>query len=182
MRITSHQLTRREWMKAAAAAVTASMTMKKSNLSKPSAKPAQPTRETLPWYRRALVGIEIGPTGANDKDNVFMSKATGKAFIEHCRTTRAEYVVVFMKDQNFAYYNSQVARKCPNLGERNLLRECLDEAMKVNLPVIAYVQVQYDTSSWAAHPEWRMKDSSGKDIGGRLCFNSGYVEFIKLAT
>ncbi len=171
------QLTRREWIKAAATAVTASITMKKSNLSKPSS--IAPRGRSLPWYRRALVGIEIGPTGANDKDAVFMSKATGKAFIEHCRTARAEYVVVFMKDQNFAYYNSQVARKCPNLGERDLLRECLDEAKKVNMPVIAYVQVQYDTSSWNAHPEWRMKDSSGKEIGGRLCFNSGYVEFIK---
>ncbi len=125
------------------------------------------------------MGIEIGPTGANDKDLIFMSKATGKAFIEHCRMAHAEYVVVFMKDQNFAYYDSQIARKCPNLGERDLLRECLEEARKHDLPVIAYVQVQYDTSSWQAHPEWRMKDSNGEDIGGRLCFNSGYLEFIK---
>jgi hypothetical protein len=170
-------LTRREWIQAAATAVTASITMKKSNISKPSS--IAPRGRSSPWYRRALVGIEIGPTGANDKDNVFMAKATGQAFVEHCRRARAEYVVVFMKDQNFAYYNSQVARKCPNLGERDLLRECLDEAKKYGMPVVAYVQVQYDTSSWNTHPEWRMKDSSGKDIGGRLCFNSGYVEFIK---
>ncbi|MCS6862626.1 MAG: beta-galactosidase trimerization domain-containing protein, partial [Abditibacteriales bacterium] len=173
------QITRREWMKAAAAAVTASITMKKSAISQPSSKPILPTHEASPWYRRALVGIEIGPTGANDKDHIFLSKATGEAFIEHCRQARAEYVVVFMKDQNFAYYNSRVARKCPNLGARDLLRECLEAAQKINLPVIAYVQVQYDTSSWNAHPEWRMKDSRGKDIGGRLCFNSGYIEFIK---
>jgi hypothetical protein len=132
-----------------------------------------------PWYRRLLVGIEIGPTGANDKDNIYMAKATGKAFVEQLLRAKAEYGVIFMKDMEFAYYNSKAARKCPNLGDRDMLRECLDEAKKHGLPLVAYCQIQYDDSSWRAHPEWRMKDASGADIGGRLCYNSGYIEFIK---
>ncbi len=138
-----------------------------------------PSDERLPWYRRLLVGIEVGPTGANDKDPIYMARATGKEIVRNFIKASAQYAVVFMKDQNFAYYNSQVARQCPNLGQRDLLQECLGEAKRHRLPVIAYVQVQYDTSSWLAHPEWRMKDSGGKDIPGRLCYNSGYLGFIQ---
>ena len=108
-----------------------------------------------------------------------MSKATGKDIVQNILKAKAEYLVVFMKDQSFAYYNSKIARRCPQLKGRDLLKEVIDEAKKHSLPVIAYVQVQYDTSSWLAHPEWRMKDWDGNDIPGRLCYNSGYIEFIK---
>jgi hypothetical protein len=146
------------------------------------ARAAEPAATAMPWYRRLLVGIEVGPTGANRQDPAFMARATGKDIIDHLRLARAEYGAVFMKDMEFAYYNSKAARKCPGLGDRDLLRECLDEAKKHGLPIVAYCQVQYDTSTWNAHPEWRMKDHEGKDIGGRLCFNSGYLEYIKEVT
>jgi hypothetical protein len=132
-----------------------------------------------PWYRRLRVGIEVGPTGANSQDAVYMANASGQEIIANLVRAQAEYAVIFMKDHKFAYYNSRVATKAPNLGERDLLAECLAEAEQVGLPLIAYCQVQYDTSSWEAHPEWRMHDAEGKEIRGRLCYNSGYVEFIK---
>lgn len=137
-------------------------------------------KECLPWYRRMLVGIEIGPTGANDKDDVYIARATGKEIIENLAKARAEYAIIFMKDQNFAYYNSKIARKCPNLGQRDLLRECLDEANMHNILIIAYCQIQWDTSTWLTHPEWRMKDNEGKDVPNYLCYNSaGYLEYIQ---
>lgn len=132
-----------------------------------------------PWFRTRLVGIEIGPTGANDRDRSYMSKATGKDWVDALLRAKAEYGVVFMKDMEFAYYDSKVARKCPNLGSRDLLREILDAAKPHDLPIVAYCQVQYDDSSWRAHPEWRMKGWEDNDLGGRLCYNSGYLEFIK---
>ena len=135
--------------------------------------------QSQPWYRRLIVGIEIGPTGANDEDAVFMARATGRNFVAQLLRAHAEYGVIFMKDQDFAYYPSRVARHCPNLRGRDLLRECLDAAKPHGLSIIAYCQVQYDTSSWRAHPEWRMRDSGGQDIPGRLCYRSGYLEFIK---
>jgi len=133
----------------------------------------------LPWYRRLLVGIEIGPTGANDEDQVYMSRATGREIVANLLRARAEYGVVFMKDHDFAYYNSRVARPCPNLRGRDLLKECLEEAKRHELPLIAYCQVQYDTSSWRSRPEWRMRDSAGQDIPGRLCYCSGYLGFVQ---
>jgi hypothetical protein len=130
-----------------------------------------------PWYRSTWVGMEIGPTGANDHDTLYMSAASGADWVESLLKAKAEYGVVFMKDQNFAYYNSKVARKCPNLGTRDLLRECLDAAASHGIPLIAYCQIQYDTAAWMAHPDWRMKDQEGKDIRPRLCYNSPYFDY-----
>lgn len=127
----------------------------------------------------ALVGIEVGPTGANDKDDIYLSRMTGKEILDFLRLARAEYLVLFLKDMEFAYYSSKVARKCPNLGDRDLLVECLNEAQPLKIPLIAYCQIQYDSSSWRLHPEWRMKSAQGEDLEPRLCFNSRYIEFIK---
>ncbi len=138
-----------------------------------------PADGAAPWYRRLRVGIEWGPTGANEVDGVYLSQITGQKIIQNQRLANSQYAVVFMKDMEYAYYNSKLARKCPNLGDRDVLRECLDEARKYDMPVVAYCQVQYDSSSWRAHPEWRMKGPDGKDLDSRLCYNSGYVEQIK---
>lgn len=108
-----------------------------------------------------------------------MARATGREFVANLVRAQAEYGVVFMKDHDFAYYNSRVARKCPNLRGRDLLKECLEEAKGQDLPIIAYCQVQYDTSSWRSHPEWRMRDSAGQHIPGRLCYRSGYLGFVQ---
>lgn len=142
---------------------------------------AQESESNLPWYRRLMVGIEVGPTGANDKDSIFYSKATGKGIVRNLVKAKAEYAVIFMKDQDFSYYSSKVVRRCPNLHGRDLLREVLDEAKIHDLPIIAYFQIQYDTGAWQAHPEWRMKDVAGKDIPARLCYNSDYLKYNKQA-
>jgi hypothetical protein len=136
------------------------------------------SRAAEPWYRSRIVGIEVGPTGANI-DPLYMSRMTGKRIIENFLRARAEYVVVFLKDMEFAYYDSKVDRKCPGLGGRDLLREVLDAAAPHRIPVVAYQQVQYDDLTWRAHPEWRMRDPEGKEIGGRLCYNSGCLEHSK---
>src|SRR6266542_3288490 len=132
----------------------------------------------VPWYATKLVGVEYGPTGANDGDSIYMAGVTGQQIVDALIQANAQYGVVFMKDQNYAYYNSHVARKAPNLGERDLLRECVDAARPMGIDIVAYCQVQYDTASWNAHPEWRMKDDAGNDIPDRLCFNSGYLTFV----
>jgi len=170
-------LTRRDLLKAAVGlAVTAGVTHGVST----EAEAAEPAEDgNPPWYRRLLVGIEVGPTGGNDKDSIYMSKMTGRMVIENILRANAQYLVIFMKDMAFAYYDSKVARKCPQLGGRDLLRECVDEAAPHGIPVVAYCQCQYDSSSWRAHPEWRMKDSAGNELPDRLCYNSGYIEFVK---
>ena len=92
---------------------------------------------------------------------------------------RAEYGVVFMRDGNNAYYNSKLTEKCRELGDRDLLRECLDEARKHGMPIIAYCQVQYATNLDGSSRMAYERRPDGKDINERLCYNSGYREFIK---
>ncbi len=133
----------------------------------------------LPWYRRLWVGMEVGPSGANQTDPIFYSRASGQAIVEGLLKANVDYAVIFMKDQDFAYYDSKLARKCPGLGGRDLLGEITDAARKHSLPIVAYCQIQYDTSAWWAHPEWRMEDWNGDSIGSRLCYNSGYLEYTK---
>ena len=121
--------------------------------------PAEGTEGYVPWYRKLKVGIEIGPTGDNDGDDIFMSKATGKEWIEQCVAANAEYVVLFMKDFEFAFYDSRIAQQCPNLKGRDLLRECFDEAAKHEMPIIVYQQIQYDSAAWRKFPAYRMQDA-----------------------
>ena len=127
-----------------------------------TAEQAHPAgRDKAPWFQRTLVGMEVGRSETDPqhpaKDPTFYSRANGKAIVQNLLKARAEYAVIFMKDWNFAYYNSRIVRKCPSLGRRDLLREVLDEAGKYHLPIIAYVVIQGDTSVWLAHPEWRME-------------------------
>ena len=138
-----------------------------------------PDDVSLPWYRRFWLGCEVGPTGANPHDEVFNARMTGRDIVEKVRLARAEYVVLFLKDQTFAYYDSKVSRKCPTLGDRDLLREVLAEAVPHGIPVIAYCQVQYDAATWTDHPDWRMQDPQGNDIRHRLCYTSAYLAHVK---
>ena len=136
-------------------------------------------RGVVPWYRKFNVGIEIGPTGNTDQDDIFMAKATGKEWIEQLVVAKAEYAVLFMKDFKFSYFPSRIDRHCPNLKGRDLLRECFDEAAKHSMPIIVYQQIQYDSAGWTQFPEYRMQDAEGNDIPNRICYNRGYLDRAK---
>ena len=66
----------------------------------------------------------------------------------------------------------------PGAGERDVLREAVDEAKQHQLPIIAYCVVQQGGHFLADHPEYQMVDAAGNRIG-RFCFNSGYLEPMK---
>ncbi len=46
------------------------------------------------------------------------------------------------------------------------------------MPVIAYCVVQAGGFAYQQHPEFRMRDAGGNDMG-RMCFNTGYRDFMK---
>jgi hypothetical protein len=89
-----------------------------------------------------------------------------------------EYLVIWARDGDWAYYNSKVADKCPGLGTRDVLQETMEEAAKHDLPVIAYCVVQQAGNFLASHEKFLAIDAGGKPIG-RFCFNSGYLEVMK---
>lgn len=136
-----------------------------------------------PWFERSVVGMEVGPTGAqfgfSEKTELqYCSRFNGHDIVRHSVAANVEYLVIWARDGDWAYYNSQVAEKCPGLGDRDVLRETMDEAALHHLPVIAYCVVQQGGNFLAAHPEFQAVDSSGKPAG-RFCFNSGYLEVMK---
>jgi hypothetical protein len=135
------------------------------------------------WYHHSLVGMEVGPTGAqfsnsDTNDTRYCSRMDGREIVRRCAGAHCEYVVIWARDGDYAYYDSKLLLKCPGLGRRDVLREAADEAHKRKLPLIAYCVVQQGGHYLAAHPEFEMRDAQGKRIG-RFCYNSGYLEPMK---
>lgn len=136
-----------------------------------------------PWFERAIVGMEVGPTGAqfgysDPADTRYCRAWNGREIVQECVQANAEYVVLWLRDGDYAYYNSKLLPKAPGLGDRDPLREAMDEAKKHNLPMISYCVVQQGGNFLVEHPEWQMRGVDGGTFG-RFCYNSGYLEAMK---
>ena len=139
--------------------------------------------ETPPWYSRMLVGVEVGPTGAqfghSDKDDVrYCGIFDGAEITRRCVEAQSEYLVLWVRDGDYAYYDSQLLPKAPGLGDRDPLREAMNAAAAHDMPIIAYCVVQQGGHFLNEHPEFAMRDMDGNPIG-RFCFNSGYLASMK---
>ncbi|MCA9186342.1 MAG: hypothetical protein KDA99_12010, partial [Planctomycetales bacterium] len=149
----------------------------------PDATVAQRASPAMPWFQRAIVGMEVGPTGAqfgysSPTDERYCSKWNGAEIVRKCVEANAEYLVLWLRDGDFAYYNSKILPKAPGLGNRDPLREAQHEAAKHDLPIISYCVVQQGGIYLQGNPQWKMRDAEGNEIG-RFCFNSGYLAAIK---
>ena len=143
----------------------------------------QAKASALPWFQTSIVGMEVGPTGAHfgysdPDDQRYCALWNGTEIVRNCVEAEAEYLVLWLRDGDFAYYNSKHIPKAPGLAERDPLREALDEAKKHKLPIISYCVVQQGGICLQQNPHWKMRDSAGNEIE-RFCLNSGYLEFIK---
>ena len=141
--------------------------------------------EPLPqsWYQRSLVGMEVGPTGAqfgysDPADARYCARFDGREIVRRCVEAHCDYLVIWARDGDYAYYDSHLLSKAPGLGNQDPLRETIEEAAKHTLPVIAYCVVQQGGHYLQQHPEYEMVDPDGKRIG-RFCYNSGYLEVMK---
>jgi hypothetical protein len=136
-----------------------------------------------PWHQRSLVGMEVGPTGAqfghsDPTDARYCARFDGAEIVRRCVAAGCEYVVMWARDGDYAYYDSKVALKCPGLGARDPLREAVQEARRHKLPIIAYCVLQQGGHFQQAHPELRMHGADGKLLG-HFCFNAGYLDVMK---
>jgi hypothetical protein len=138
---------------------------------------------TRPWFARSIVGMEVGPTGAqfgdsDPEDTRYCKVWNGREIVEACVKAQSEYLVLWLRDGDFAYYDSKILPKAPGLADRDPLREAIDAAKKHGLPIISYCVVQQGGIFLNAHPEWQMRAADGNLIG-RFCLNSGYLEAIQ---
>ena len=136
-----------------------------------------------PWFERSLVGLEVGPTGAqfghsDPADNGYCSGFDGREIVRRTVAAHGEYLVLWVRDGDYAYYDSKMLPKAPGLGDRDPLADAVEEARKHELPLIAYCVVQQGGHFLQAHPEWEMRGADGKPIG-RFCLNSGYLAAMK---
>ena len=148
-------------------------------LQAPSVSAAEPG----PWYQRCLVGLEVGPTGAqfgsDPSDRGYAAEFDGREVVRRTVAAQAEYLVIWARDGEYAYYDSQIMPKCPGLGARDVLRETMEAAGPHQLPVIAYCVVQQGGQFLRDHPEMAMRDAAGHIIPGRYCLNSPYRDVMK---
>ncbi len=138
---------------------------------------------SAPWFRKVLVGMEVGPTGAqfghsDPNDKRYCARFDGREIVRRCVKANCDYVVIWARDGDYAYYDSQILPKAPGLGNRDPLRETMEEARKHELPVISYCVVQQGGHFLREHPDLEMRDPGGHRVG-RFCYNSGYLEVMK---
>lgn len=135
------------------------------------------------WYRDVLVGLEVGPTGAqfgnsDPEDRVYCRHFDGQEIVRRSVEAGAEYLVIWARDGDYAYYDSKLLPKAPGLEDRDVLRETVTAARAHQLPIIAYCVVQQGGHYLKLHPEWEMRGSEDQPLG-RFCFNSGYLDGMK---
>lgn len=110
------------------------------------AKPRSGTQNIKLWYEGSLVGMEVGPTGAqfghsDPNDTRYCAKFDGRETVRHCVAAHCDYLVIWARDGDYAYYDSKLLPKAPGLGARDPLRETVEEARRYKLPLIAYCVV-----------------------------------------
>lgn len=141
-----------------------------------------PTEGDTPWFSRHLVGMEVGPTGAqfggDAKDLGFARRFDGREIVRKCVEAHSEYLVIWARDGEFAYYDSALLPKPAGLGDREVLRETIEAARPHRLPVIAYCQLQYPAYELRHHEDWKMRDIHGNAINNLVCFNSPYTNVV----
>jgi len=73
----------------------------------------------------------------------------------------AEYLVLWVRDGEFTFHQSKLVPRPAGFGDRDVLREAVDEARKHRLPIIAYCQLQHPSHELRLHPEWKARQADG---------------------
>lgn len=136
-----------------------------------------------PWFTRSIVGLEVGPTGAQFAGGRhapdYARHFDGREIVRRSVAANAEYLVLWVRDGDFTFHRSRWVPRPAGLGDRDVLREAADEARRHHLPLIAYCQLQYPAHELRQHPDWKARAADGKPIDHLVCFNSPYTNVVK---
>lgn len=69
-----------------------------SMVTQPQKAPGTAKDPPAPWYTRALVGMEVGPTGAQSgsdpADEGYAARFDGREIVRRCLAARSEYLAI----------------------------------------------------------------------------------------
>ena len=144
---------------------------------------ARAATNSTPWFNRVLVGMEVGPTGAQFAGGRhapdYATNFNGRDIVRRCVGANAEYLVLWVRDGEFTFHDSKLLPKPAGLRDRDVLREAVEEGRRLNLPIIAYCQLQYPAHELRQHPEWKARQANGEPINHLVCFNTPYTNVVK---
>lgn len=136
------------------------------------------------WWEKPLYAVTIELPGAKNLENINV-----KEIVRNLTRNGVNVIVAFAVGYwpgGTTFYQSEIAPHHPNLKERDLLKEIIEEAHKNKAKVIAYVNVLWgDRKLYFEHPEWAQKRVDGKPTAWEenynsvaMCPNSPYREYI----
>lgn len=84
-----------------------------------------------PWFCGALVGMEVGPTGAQFAGGKhapdYARNFNGAEIAQRCAAANAEYLVLWVRDGDFTFHDSKQVPRPASFGDRDVLREAVEE-------------------------------------------------------
>lgn len=113
-----------------------------------------------------------------------------KAFADQVEAAHINSITCFSRcHHGWLYYDSEVhpERIHPNLKNKNMFKEQVEELQKRGIRVPVYTTIQWDQYTAERHPEWLRLDADAKPTAGAydatfrrdLCVNTPYRDFLK---
>jgi hypothetical protein len=108
-----------------------------------------------------------------------------EGFIKFAKDVGAEVVVIDVKTAHYSLYESKVYLKDPILGERDLVKECIEACRKYGLKFVGYVSPLQFEMWWRKKSKWQQRKVNGRRVTKSCwpwktwgCWNTGFGEFI----
>lgn len=130
-----------------------------------------------------------------DEEGFGVDKITGKDIVELAERIGANTITFFARDAwGRAFYNSKVLPKIAKLGNRDLLKEIVEEAKRRGIHVVAMIGHTTNPVLYGKHPDWAQVDREGRVITmdtdpkrvkrekmtwPLMCLNSPFLEVVK---
>jgi hypothetical protein len=136
------------------------------------------------WWKKPLYAVTIELSGAWNLENIDVKKIT-KTLAENGVNLIVAFAIGYWPGGT-SFYQSKIAPHHPNLKNRDLLKEIIEEAHKYNVKVIAYVNVLWGNSyMYFTHPEWAQRKLNGDPVSWdesytsvAMCPNTPYRDYI----
>lgn len=118
-------------------------------------------------------------------------KFNGAEFAQTLKDAHVDSVTCFARcHHGMLYYDSKKfpERIHPNLTNKNMLKEMIQECHKRDIRVPIYITIQWDYFTAKEHPEWLATDADGRPLGTGpyeagfyqvLCVNTPYRDMLK---